>query len=151
MVAQGNHVIAHPPQGPQLRGVGGIDRLEGGTHGKVPGVHRHHCPAGIILFPFEKGGQPGIPSHIGGVGVEVVVGIVGEENGEQPLPILSGKATPHNRQGHCQSQGQDQSGRTTKVLFHIPQFPLNEIVLHVKSSISIFPFLANLSLAFFPG
>ena len=44
VVAQGGHVITHGPQGPELRGVGGVDGLEEGTHGEVTSVQDDRRP-----------------------------------------------------------------------------------------------------------
>ena len=53
VVAQSGHVIAHGPQSPELRGVGGVDGLKEGAHGEVPSVQGHHRPAlGLGLGPL---------------------------------------------------------------------------------------------------
>ena len=105
MVAQGDHVVAHDPQSPELGGVGRIDRLEEGAHGEVSGVHRDGGgAAGGLPGVLQGGGQPAIAAHIGGVGVKVVVGVVGEEDGQGHLGFIG----PGRQGGQGGGEGQKQ-------------------------------------------
>ena len=83
MVAQRRGVVPHGPQGPQLRGLGGVDGLKQAAHGEVPAVQNQGVRVGGPLLP-DQGGQAGIaavfPALLIRHGEEVVVGVMGEQD-----------------------------------------------------------------------
>ena len=83
MVAQRRGVVPHRAQGPQLRGLRGVDGLEQTAHGKVSGVQNQGVRVGRPLL-LDQGGQAGIaavfPALLIRHGEEVVVGVMGEQN-----------------------------------------------------------------------
>ena len=103
MVAQGSHIVAHGPQGLQLRGLGGIDGLEQGTHGEVAPVHRDGV--GVLHpLPLQQGSQPGIAAVLSpvlrGGRVEMVVGIVGKQDHR----VMTALRRPPGRAGKDQQR-----------------------------------------------
>ena len=83
MVAQRRGVVPHRAQGPQLRGLRGVDGLEQTAHGKVSGVQNQGVRVGRPLL-LDQGGQTGIaavfPALLIRHGEEVVVGVMGEQD-----------------------------------------------------------------------
>ena len=83
MVAQRRGVVPHRAQGPQLRGLRGVDGLEQTAHGKISGVQDQGVRVGRPLL-LDQGGQTGIaavfPALLIRHGEEVVVGVMGEQN-----------------------------------------------------------------------
>ena len=63
VVSNGNGVIAQGPHGPQLRGLGGEERLDEGADGKVPAVHQQGVRVHLPL-PVDGGFQPGVTAAL---------------------------------------------------------------------------------------
>ena len=145
MVAQGGRVIAHGPQCPELRRVGGVDGLEQRAHGKIPGVQgdggtldgravgQHRGPFPLLL---QQRGQAGVaavfPAPLSGHGQKVIVGVMGKQDGQG----LAGRVG-----GRGQGQAAQQQDRTPQQRshasngLHIPSLPSPS----VTGIISAFP------------
>ena len=121
VVADGHGIITHGSHGPQLRRLRGVKGLDQGANGKVAAIHqqgiRVHRP-----FPVDNGFQPGVtaalPSLRRGLGEEVGVEIVGEQDGRDVclLSAVIGHSTGRERAQRCQQQRQKKCRKATE--FH---------------------------------
>ena len=121
VVADGHGIITHGSHGPQLRRLGGVKGLDQGANGKVAAIHqqgiRVHRP-----FPVDNGFQTGVaaalPSLRRGLGEEVGVEIVGEQDGcdVRLLGTAFGHGTDREHTQHRQQQRQKKCRKATE--FH---------------------------------
>ena len=125
VVAQGGHVISHGAQGPQLRRLGGVDGLEQAAHGEVPAVQHQGVRVGLPLL-LDQGCQAGVaaalPAVCVGHGEEVVVGVVGKQDGAL-VGGRGGGGRGYQRAGQ-QNQRQAQCGQAvpTRMRHGLPSF-----------------------------
>ena len=121
VVADGHGVVTHGSHGPQLRRLRGVKGLDQGADGKVSAIHqqgvRIHRP-----FPVDDGFQPGVatalPSLRRGLGEEMGVEIVGEQDGRDVrlLSTTFGHGTDRERTQRRQQQRQKKCRKATE--FH---------------------------------
>ena len=120
MVAQGDGIVPHGPQGPQLRGLLGVEGIHQSAHGEVPGVHREDGPLrpGPLLLQHRRqpgeppGGFPILPRR----GGKLAVDVVGEKDSKlrhAPLrPGGGGGGGQGEQQGRRSHQGQGTEGES---------------------------------------